>query len=102
MHIDGYIIIYALVLSMARPRTVHFMGDLDGFGIALASRLSSRNIVYSLKCYLSMLEDKIETMGVTVQTIHISLGRTIHPNDLILFVSGLEQQFRYKYSRRIP
>ena len=56
---------YALVLSMARPRTVHFMGDLDGFGIALAIRLSSRNRLFTVsKATLSMLEDTIETMGL--------------------------------------
>ena len=80
-HIDGYIITCALVLPMARPRTVHFMGDLDGFGIALASRLSSRNRLFTVSnATLSMLEDKIETMksaGITVSKSPADIGKTL-------------------------
>ena len=88
---------------MARPRTVHFMGDLDGFGIALASRLSSRNRLFTVSnATLSMLEDKIETMGVYGANNQFSTSREVQPNDLILFVSGLEQQFDMNIAEGFP
>ena len=88
---------------MARPRTVHFMGDLDGFGIALAIRLSSRNRVFTVsKATLSTLEDTIETMGLNDGTSQYLVSREIHPNDLIVITSGLEQQFDMNLAEELP
>ena len=88
---------------MARPRTVHFMGDLDGFGIALAIRLSSRNRLFTVsKATLSTLEDTIGTMGLNDGNNQYSVSREIHPNDLIVITSGLEQQFHINLAEELP
>lgn len=88
---------------MARPRTVHFMGDLDGFGIALAIRLSSRNRLFTVsKANQSALEDTIETMGLNDGNNQYSVSREIHPNDLIVITSGLEQQFDMNLAEELP
>ena len=88
---------------MARPRTVHFMGDLDGFGIALAIRLSSRNRLFTVsKATLSTLVDTIETMGLNDGNNQYSVSREIHPNDLIVITSGLEQQFDMNLAEELP
>lgn len=88
---------------MARPRTVHLMGDLDGFGIALAVRLSSRNRLFTVsKATLSRLEDKIETMGLHDGNNQYLGSREVYPNDLIVITSELEQQFDMNIAEELP
>ena len=79
------------------------MGDLDGFGIALAIRLSSRNRLFTVsKATLSTLVDTIETMGLNDGNNQYSVSREIHPNDLIVITSGLEQQFDMNLAEELP